>query len=141
MGKQTTSGRQTSSVVWDNLKEWVRRNVQDSSSLFLKKITELLGRRRSERRKLVYSLPIYLSGYGKGRKLTATYISQTRIVSGGKPNYGCNIFGRSGKGIAIKLYKEPKLERPVIIRGWPINRSRVNGCRIGTTSDVKGTHK
>jgi transposase-like protein len=71
MGKQTTTGSQTSRIVWDNLEEWVRRKVQEFiQSLLEEEIAELLGRRKSERRKAVDSSPAYRNGYGKERKLT-----------------------------------------------------------------------
>ena len=56
MGKQTTTGNQASSIVWDNLEEWVRRKVQEFiQSLLEEEIAELLGRQKSERRKAVDS--------------------------------------------------------------------------------------
>jgi len=71
MGKQTTTGSQTSRIVWDNLEEWARRKVQEFiQSLLEEEITELLGRQKSERRKVVDSPPVYRNGHGKGRKLT-----------------------------------------------------------------------
>jgi len=71
MRKQTTTGSQTSRIVWDNLEEWVRRKVQEFiQSLLEEEIAELLGRRKSERRKAVDSSPAYRNGYGKERKLT-----------------------------------------------------------------------
>jgi transposase-like protein len=71
MGKQTTSGSQPSKIVWDNLEEWVRRKVQEFiQSILEEEIAELLGRRKSERRKAVDSSPAYRNGYGKERKLT-----------------------------------------------------------------------
>ena len=71
MGKQTTNGGQPSIIVWDNLEEWVRKKVQDFiQSLLEEEITELLGRRKSERRQAVDSLPVYRNGHGKARRLT-----------------------------------------------------------------------
>jgi len=71
MGKQTTTGSQTSRIVWDNLEEWVRRKVQEFiQSLLEEEITELVGRKKSERRKAVDSSPVYRNGYGKARRLT-----------------------------------------------------------------------
>jgi putative transposase len=71
MGKQTTKGRQSSTVVWDNLEEWVRRKVQEFiQSLLEEEIAELLGRQKSERRRAVDSLPVYRNGHGKPRRLT-----------------------------------------------------------------------
>jgi len=71
MRKQTTTGNQTSRIVWDNLEEWVRRKVQEFiQSLLEEEIAELLGRQKSERRKAVDSSPAYRNGYGKERKLT-----------------------------------------------------------------------
>ena len=71
MGKQTTSGSQTSRIVWDNLEEWVRNKVQEFiQSLLEEEVTELLGRQKSERRKVVDGFSGYRNGYGKERKLT-----------------------------------------------------------------------
>jgi transposase-like protein len=71
MGKQTTTGNQASRIVWDNLEEWVRRKVQEFiQSLLEEEIAELLGRQKSERRKVVDGSPAYRNGYGKERKLT-----------------------------------------------------------------------
>jgi transposase-like protein len=71
MGKQTTNGSQASRIVWDNLEEWVRRKVQEFiQSILEEEIAELLGRRKSERRKAVDGSPAYRNGYGKERKLT-----------------------------------------------------------------------
>jgi transposase-like protein len=50
MGKQTTTGNQASRIVWDDLEEWVRRQVQVFiQSVLEEEITELLGRQKSER--------------------------------------------------------------------------------------------
>jgi len=71
MGKQTTTGNQASRVVWDNLEEWVRKKVQEFiQSLLEEEVTELLARKKSERRKAVDSSPGYRNGYGKERRLT-----------------------------------------------------------------------
>ncbi len=71
MGNQTTNGSQPSTIVWDNLEEWVRRKVQEFiQSLLEEEITELLGRQKSERRQAVDSSPAYRNGYGKERRLT-----------------------------------------------------------------------
>ena len=71
MEKQTTTVRQASRIVWDNLEEWVRRKVQEFiQSLLEEEVTELLGRKKSERRRAVDSSPAYRNGYGKERKLT-----------------------------------------------------------------------
>jgi len=71
MEKQTTTGSQTSRIVWDNLEEWARRKVQEFiQSLLEEEITELVGRKKSERRKAVDSPPVYRNGYGKARRLT-----------------------------------------------------------------------
>jgi len=71
MGKLTTTGSQTSKIVWDNLEEWVRRKVQEFiQSLLEEEITELLGRKKSERRKAVDSPAAYRNGHGKARRLT-----------------------------------------------------------------------
>ena len=71
MGKQTTTGSRASRVVWENLEEWVRKKVQEFiQSLLEEEVTELLARKKSERRKAVDSPPGYRNGYGNERKLT-----------------------------------------------------------------------
>jgi len=71
MRKRTITGSQRSSIVWDNLEEWVRRKVQEFiQSLLEEEITELLGRKKSERRKAVDSPAAYRNGRSKERRLT-----------------------------------------------------------------------
>jgi len=49
----------------------VRMKVQEFiQSLLEEEITELLGRKKSERRKALDSAPAYRNGHGKGRRLT-----------------------------------------------------------------------
>ena len=71
MRKRTTTGRPVSRIVWDNLEEWVRGKVQEFiQSLLEEEVTELLGRKKSERQKAVDGSAGYRNGYGKERKLT-----------------------------------------------------------------------
>ena len=71
MEKLTTEGRDTSSIVWENLEEWVRWKVQEFIQTVLEEeVTELLGRGKSERRQVMDAPAIYRNGYGKERKLT-----------------------------------------------------------------------
>ena len=71
MGKLSTAKRQASSVIWDYLDDWVRVKVQEFIQAILEEeVTELLGRKKSERREAVDSPPVYRNGYGKPRKLT-----------------------------------------------------------------------
>jgi len=71
MGKLITAQRQASSVIWDHLDDWVRMKVQEFIQAILEEeVTELLGRKKSERRKAIDSPSVYRNGYGKPRKLT-----------------------------------------------------------------------
>ena len=71
MEEQTTTESHTSRIIWDNLEEWVRKKVQEFiQSLLEEEVTELLARKKSERRKAVDGPPGYRNGYGKERKLT-----------------------------------------------------------------------
>ena len=71
MGKLITAQRQASSVIWDYLDDWVRMKVQEFIQTILEEeVTELLGRKKSERREAIDSLPVYRNGHGKPRKLT-----------------------------------------------------------------------
>jgi transposase-like protein len=53
------------------MEEWVRKKVQEFiQSLLEEEVTELLARKKSERRKAVDNSPGYRNGYGKERRLT-----------------------------------------------------------------------
>jgi putative transposase len=71
MVKQTTLNNGSSNLIWDNLEEMVRHKIREFiQSLLESEVEELLGRQKSERRRLVDSPPAYRNGYGKERKLT-----------------------------------------------------------------------
>jgi putative transposase len=71
MAKLTTPEGDPSTITWEHLEEWVRGKVQELIQTILEEeVTELLGRRKSERRQVVDSAPTYRNGYGKERKLT-----------------------------------------------------------------------
>lgn len=71
MLKQTTQDKDSSNLIWNSLEEMARIKIREFiQDLLEAEIEELLGRQKSERRKLVDSLPVYRNGYGKGRKLT-----------------------------------------------------------------------
>jgi putative transposase len=71
MVKQTTQSNESSSLIWNNLEEMVRMKVREFiQSLLEAEIEDLLGRQKSERRKLVDNPPVYRNGYGKARNLT-----------------------------------------------------------------------
>jgi putative transposase len=71
MEKRSTGRAQSSSPEWESLEEWTRAQVQELIQAMLEEeITELLGRAKSERRRLVDGPVGYRNGYGKPRKLT-----------------------------------------------------------------------
>jgi putative transposase len=71
MGKQTTQTGDSSSIIWDNLDEMVRMKVREFIQTLLEaEVTELLGRRKSERCTAVDNPLVYRNGYGKARRLT-----------------------------------------------------------------------
>jgi putative transposase len=71
MVKQTTLDKESSNIIWNNLEEMVRLKVRDFIQALLEaEIEDLLGRQKSERRKMVDTPPAYRNGYGKERKLT-----------------------------------------------------------------------
>ncbi len=71
MEKRTTEPPITSRVAWASLEEWVRGQVQAFVQQVLEEeVTEFLGRRKSQRRRVVDARPGYRNGYGKLRKLT-----------------------------------------------------------------------
>lgn len=107
MGKQTTTGNQASRIVWDNLEQWVRGKVQEFiQSLLEEEVTELLARKKSERRKAVGSSPGYRNGYGKERKLTlgcGTITLRRPRVRGLEERFESRVlplFARRSKGVS-----------------------------------------
>jgi transposase-like protein len=71
MEKETTKGKDTSSIVWETLEEWTKGKIQKwIQDLLEAEVTELLGREKSERRKPLDSPPGYRNGHGKPRRLT-----------------------------------------------------------------------
>jgi putative transposase len=71
MVKQNTVSNESSSIIWNNLEEMVRVKVREFiQGLLEAEIEELLGRQKSERRKLVDGSLVYRNGLGKPRKLT-----------------------------------------------------------------------
>jgi putative transposase len=74
MRKDIAGARGTSTgVEWEGLEEFVRDRVQAFIQVVLEEeVTELLGRRKSERRAAVDGAPGYRNGYGKPRRLTTS---------------------------------------------------------------------
>src|ERR1035437_10411428 len=71
MNKITTIETRTSMVTWADLEEWTRQKVQELIQDILEdEVTELLGRRKSERREGIDRPSTYRNGYGKERRLT-----------------------------------------------------------------------
>lgn len=71
MQKQTTEPTIESSATWEHLEMTLRIQMRKwLQDLLEAEVEELLGRRKSERRKGVDSVPGYRSGYGKPRRLT-----------------------------------------------------------------------
>ena len=106
MGKLTTAERQTSSITWERLEEWVRLKVQEFIQTLLEEETGLLGRRRSERRKAWDSPPGYRNGYGKQRKLTlgcgtiTVHRPRVRGLEGRFESRVLPLFARRSKGVS-----------------------------------------
>ncbi len=73
MDKKTTEGTAPSSPIWESLEEMVREKIRHwLQDLLEQEVTEVLGRRKSERRKGVDGPAGYRNGYGKPRRLTLT---------------------------------------------------------------------
>jgi putative transposase len=71
MAKLTTPEGDPSTITWEHLEEWVRGKVQELIQTILEEeVSELLGRRKSERRQAVDTPLAYRNGYGKERRLT-----------------------------------------------------------------------
>ncbi len=64
MGKLTIADGESSNIVWDRLEELVCMKVREFiQALLEEKITELLGRKKSERRQVMDSPEAYRNGY------------------------------------------------------------------------------
>jgi len=71
MEKHTTEPTLESSPTWERLEAWLRNKMREwMQDLLEAEVDELLGRRKSARRKAVDSAPGYRSGHGKPRRLT-----------------------------------------------------------------------
>ncbi|MBV8199856.1 MAG: IS256 family transposase [Acidobacteria bacterium] len=71
MAEKITDKRSASSEAWESLESWVREKVRGFvQTLLEEEVTELLGRRKSERRAAVDAADGYRNGHGKPRRLT-----------------------------------------------------------------------
>jgi len=71
MKQQNTEPTSKSRVTWEHLETWLRSKMREWLQALLEaEVDELLGRRKSERRKAVDAAPGYRSGHGKPRRLT-----------------------------------------------------------------------
>jgi transposase-like protein len=71
MVKQTTTDRESSNIIWNNLEEMVRMRVRDFIQTLLEaEVEDLLGRHKSERRQIADSAKAYRNGFGNERNLT-----------------------------------------------------------------------
>ncbi len=71
MDQKNTEDRFGSRPMWDQLEELARKRIQSFlQELLEEEITELVGRRKSERRPLVDGPAVYRNGYGKPRRLS-----------------------------------------------------------------------
>ncbi len=79
MEEKSTNNTPASSVVFEHLEAFARVKVQEFlQSVLEEEVTELLGRKKSERREAVDAAQGYRNGYGKPRKLAM--ISGTIIL-------------------------------------------------------------
>jgi putative transposase len=106
MSESTTQAVSAQAVTWETLDEWVRVQVQGLVQELLEaEITELLGRRKSERRAAVDASPGYRNGHGEARHLTlgtGTISIQRPRVRGVEQRFESQVlrlFGRRTKEI------------------------------------------
>jgi len=107
MGKLTTAHKESSSAVWDYLEEMVRMKVREFIQALLEdEVTELLGRGKSERRKVLDGSPAYRNGHGKARRLTLgcgtvmLYRPRVRGLEGRFESRVLPLFARRAKGVS-----------------------------------------
>ena len=73
MGEKTTQRIDSSSICWENLETMARLRIQRFlQELLEEEITDLLGRRKSERGPTVDGVVGYRNGFGKARRLSMT---------------------------------------------------------------------
>ncbi len=71
MSKKNIERSMESRVCFEHLEQWVRERIQwYVQELLEDEVSELLGRRRNERRREVDAPGGYRNGYGKERRLT-----------------------------------------------------------------------
>jgi len=71
MGQDTTPEVRAQRVTWETLESYIRSEAQELiQALLEEEVTELLGRRKSERRSVVDASPGYRNGHGKPRRVT-----------------------------------------------------------------------
>ncbi len=124
----------------------VRRKMQEFiQSLLKEEVTELLGRRKSERRKVVDSLPAYRNGHGKTRQLTlgcGTVIVRRPRVRGLEGRFESRVlplFTRRSEGVSKpipQLYLQGLALRDfnLALRGLPV----IPGLRLARTPATSG---
>lgn len=81
--------RRTGRPEWSALEEYARAKIQEwIQELIEEEVTELLGRRKSERRATVDPADGYRNGYGKPRRLSMSMGTATarRLWPAGSPN-------------------------------------------------------
>ena len=107
MGKLITVHGDSSSAVWDHLEEMVRMKVREFIQALLEdEVTELLGRGKSERRKVLDGSPAYRNGHGKARRLTlgcgtvVVYRPRVRGLEGRFESRVLPLFARRAKGVS-----------------------------------------
>jgi len=70
MGEKSTEERFGSRTVWESLEAMARERIGEFvQALLEEEVTALVGRRKSERRRVVDAPPVYRNGHGKPRKL------------------------------------------------------------------------
>ena len=107
MGKLTTAQGDSSSIVWEHLEDLVRMKVREFiQSLLEDEVTELLGRGKSERRKVLDGSPAYRNGHGKARRLTLgcgtimLYRPRVRGLEGRFESRVLPLFARRAQGVS-----------------------------------------
>ena len=81
MEQQTTEPTVASSPTWERLEMWLRSTMREwMQDLLDAEVDELLGRRKSARRKAVDGAPGSRSGHGKPRRRTVVWSCGTVTV-------------------------------------------------------------
>lgn len=151
-------GTESTAATWDTLEQLVREKIQGFLQQILEEeVTELLGRRKSERRAAVDAAPGYRNGHGKPRKLamsSGTITVRRPRVRGLEERFESRVlplFARRTKEVGAlipELYLHGLAEgdfelalRGLLGDGAPLSKASIRRLRAGWTREFQAWSK